>query len=155
MPTQLPQLTNPIKIIDQIYHYQPHWSGIQARCQLQIWRTDQGNHVVMFTAPSGHPPDNPGMSVTNFSENLATLIRRAYGLDVDNTIWIEYYPSIQLRQRISAKEYDLITYRWDLHTLTAHNPNWQRLDPAALHALPDQLAPAGSTAYVIRPTDAE
>lgn len=135
MPTLLPQLTNPIKIIDQIYHYQPQWSATQAHCQLQIWQASE-THLVMFT----ELPDNPGISVTNYSENLATLIRRAYGLDVDNTIWLEHYPPPKLRNRISAKEYDLITYRWDLRTLTASDPNWQRLNPTCLQALLEQPA---------------
>lgn len=37
--------------------------------------------------------DNPGVSVTNFAEGLATLVCRRFSIDPEKLIWIEHYPA--------------------------------------------------------------
>lgn len=140
--------------LDTTHHYRPRWSGYAAHCRVRLWRNDHGQHIVMFT----ELPDNKGMSITNYSENLASRIRQMFGLDVDTTYWIEHHPSSPARQRHAdfTKQFDQITYTWDLLTYTADDPEWKRLDPAALQPLFAQPAPAQPTpARLILPTDVD
>ena len=62
-------------------------TGATATCGLHIVR--EGTQLVVVLTEL---PDNPGMSVTNAAEEIASQVRREFGLDPDQTRWIEHYP---------------------------------------------------------------
>jgi hypothetical protein len=110
----------------------PH-HGVEARCQVQIYR-QPGRAVVVVT----ELPDNPGVSVTNAAEYIATCILHDHALDPDTTIWVEHYHD---RNRpgqhdpLFAESWDLVTFNWDYRTSPwqhrsphATSPRWCPLD---------------------------
>ena len=69
-----------------IFEY-PGLHGATSHCELEIHR---GRHRVIVEATERD--DNPGLSVTNAAESVATLACRSYGIEPDTLVWIEKYP---------------------------------------------------------------
>ena len=63
--------------------------GRPARCGLELIELVDGRTVVIATELS----DNPGVSVTNFAEQLATLVCKMFHIDPTKLVWIEHYPA--------------------------------------------------------------
>ena len=68
-------------------HYKGYWN-ITGKCGVSIIKKD-GFATVMLT----ELPDNPGTSVTNFVEDLATMIynSKLFGMPIEDITWIEHY----------------------------------------------------------------
>ena len=66
------------------YNYKGFW-GCDSCCDIEVQRRSDGKYVFVATGV----PDNPGTSVTNFAEQLATAMRRQHGLKPEDVIWIE------------------------------------------------------------------
>jgi len=106
-----------------IFEYRPPSKGITARCSVAIrrfGRTAARSIVVMLT----ELPDNPGVSVTNAYEYIATKIVQQESLSPFRIIWIEHYPP----QKYCREEtFDLVTLEWDeglSGRWTASHPDW-------------------------------
>lgn len=70
-------------------------------------------------------PDNPGTSVTNMVENLATMVYHQFleKVPVDNIQWIEHYPAnARLREEASFSEVKML---WDDERFS--HPEWKHL----------------------------
>jgi hypothetical protein len=63
--------------------------GRPARCGLELIELPNVRTVIIATELS----DNPGVSVTNFAEELATLVCNMFGIDPAILVWIEHYPA--------------------------------------------------------------
>jgi hypothetical protein len=63
--------------------------GRPARCGLEIVGFADGRTVVFANELS----DNPGVSVKNFAEELATIVCRMFLIDPAKLVWIEHYPA--------------------------------------------------------------
>src|SRR4051794_20817669 len=63
--------------------------GRPARCGLEIVELPNGRTVVIATELS----DNPGVSITNFAEKLASLVCKMFDIDPTTLVWIEHYPA--------------------------------------------------------------
>ena len=70
--------------------------GCQAQCEIEIHRHPEFTAVVC-----SERDDNPGTSVTNFAEGLATLICAEHKIDTATLVWIERYP--QARRRCTLR----------------------------------------------------
>ena len=103
--------------IDKDYVYQMPGYRTEAHCWLQIFE-DGDQTVVIFS----ELPDNPGRSVTNASDWLATCVVQEYALDPAKTRFIEYYPP----EDDHPRSYDEITYTWT--DGVADVPQWKPLD---------------------------
>lgn len=104
-------------MIDKIYEYAGfHHREKNSRCQLQI----NGN-VVMVTELD----DNPGTSVTNMAEQLATLICQEFSIDPASLIWIEHYPERGSKYDTYPEDFDLVTFTWDGRRFI--HPQWKRI----------------------------
>ena len=117
-------------------HY-PHQArfgkrGPVARCDIAIYEHPHGTVVVMT-----EPPDNPGMSITNAVEAVATQVVAREGLDLTRTIWLEHYPDRHppgmARDRMFDESYDLVRFIWA--GPVARSPVWKRLDEDVVDAL--------------------
>ncbi|MCW7072214.1 MAG: hypothetical protein OCU12_07835 [Methanophagales archaeon] len=123
-----------------IFHFLDH-NKRSAQCDIVY---HPGDHILIMSERD----DNPGMSVTNACELIATAwyndVRRR-GLSVpkpDEFVWIEHYPANDIRP---LPTYDRITFTWK-HTLhndvwTAFSPEWERIAEKALTEL--DILPAG------------
>jgi hypothetical protein len=87
--------------------------GRPARCGLEIIELPDGRTVVIATEFS----DNPGVSVTNFAEELATLVCKMFNIDPTILVWIEHYHADPCQvcngrgTRREAASYDRVTFK--------------------------------------------
>ena len=72
--------------LNKPHHYTHPTTRARAHCGLHIYDTDAGPVVILTEVA-----DNPGISVTNTAEELATQIAAMYLLDPTTTTWIEHY----------------------------------------------------------------
>jgi hypothetical protein len=63
--------------------------GRLAACGLE--RIDLADGRVVIIATELH--DSPGVSVTNFAEELATIVCQRFEIDPKKLVWIEHYPA--------------------------------------------------------------
>jgi hypothetical protein len=84
------------------YNYKGFWN-CDSCCDIEVHRRGDGKYVFVAT----ELPDNPGTSVTNFAENLATAMRSRYGLKPEDVIWIEHYPEAKNRRK---EDFDLVRF---------------------------------------------
>lgn len=115
-------------MIDTVLHYRNPVLHTPARCGLRLLQSDAGALVILTELP-----DNPGMSVTNASEEIASLVATRYDLDPASTTWIEHYPPRPGIDR--AETYDEITYTWTGRTASA--PHWRRIAGETVERLID------------------
>jgi len=99
-----------------------------SRASLDFFETEDGTVVILTELP-----DNPGMSVTNASEELATAITQRYRLAPARTVWIEHHWASEHRE---ADTYDAITYTW--HGRTASHPRWRPIPVSEVYDLCSQ-----------------
>jgi hypothetical protein len=67
------------------YNYKGFWCDTVY--DIEVNRRNDGKYVFVVT----EPPNNPGTSVTDYGEHLATAVRRQHGLMPANLIWIEHH----------------------------------------------------------------
>jgi hypothetical protein len=67
------------------YNYKGFWCD--SVYDIEVNRRNDGKYVFVVT----EPPNNPGTSVTNYGEHLATAVRRQHGLKPGDLIWIEHH----------------------------------------------------------------
>jgi hypothetical protein len=65
----------------------PGFRGCASWCGLALLPRPGGRTVVIATERE----DNPGTSVTNLAEELATMVVKTFGLDARKLVWVEHY----------------------------------------------------------------
>ena len=87
---------------DTIIRHTGH-NRIEGHCRLRLYNND-GKKVVVVS----EEPDNMGPSVTNAIEIIAAIAIARYGLDENNSIFIEHYPK---EERVRSEEsFDLVEF---------------------------------------------
>jgi hypothetical protein len=81
--------------------------GCPSVCGLDIQPLANDRTVVICT----ELPDNPGTSVTNFAEDLATLVCRRFRIASDKLVWIEHYPPSASHG--PKADWDRVEFSWD------------------------------------------
>ena len=107
------------------HNYKGFW-GCDSCCDIEVHRRSDGKHIFVAT----ELPDNPGTSVTNHAEHLATAMRKEYRLKPEDVIWIEHYPEAKDRRKES---FDLV--RFAVVGDTFRTPAWTRITKADVDAL--------------------
>jgi hypothetical protein len=92
-----------------------------------VHRRSDGKYVFVAT----ELPDNPGTSVTNFAEHLATAMRSQYRLKPDHVIWIEHYPEAKGRRK---EDFDLVRFL-GMEGDAFRTPVWTRITEQAVDEL--------------------
>ena len=104
---------------DMKYSYQGY-TRIESFCGLKLLERD-GNTLVILT----ELPDNPGTSVTNCVEKIATKVLKEFRLDWHDITWIEHYPAAS-RGFDKKPSYDLVEFDWNWLGRAEH-PKWLHL----------------------------
>lgn len=91
--------------------------GFPSKCGLEIRRKPSGTFLVIMSELE----DNPGTSITNASESLATQIYYSFlaGVPPEQIEWMERYPA-QKRRKTS---YDWVSFEWNGKEF--RNPKWR------------------------------
>ncbi len=103
------------------YDYQGFWSD--SFCDIEVHHRTDGKYVFVATELR----DNPGTSVTNFAEHLATAMRKQHRLKPEDVIWIEHYPGVKDRRKGS---FDLV--RFAVEGDSFRSPVWTRITEQAV-----------------------
>lgn len=122
-----------------VYTYKPRNNGYPARCGIRVMWAPDSDLVVIAT----ELPDNPGMSVTNAAEEIATTVWEEYGrgqVEPDQFVWLEHYPERVNSSGLIPESCDFVTFRWDGQQFT--NPHWRRIDGQELAFLTGGALPA-------------
>ena len=107
------------------YNYKGFWSD--SYCDIEAHRRSDGKFIFVAT----ELPDNPGTSVTNYAEHLATAMLRQYGLKPADVIWIEHYPKSKDHQK---EDFDLVRFL-DIEGDSFRSPVWSRITEQAVEDL--------------------
>lgn len=115
------------------YHYLG-LGGLPAKCGVCYDFDDTADgHVAACVMTE--LPDNPGTSVTNFAEQLATELfdtlraRMGKKLHPDNIRFYEYYPASRVRERPTVDQITFTVIHRSQHTVFIA-PQWRRVDLA-------------------------
>ena len=108
------------------YNYKGFWN-CDSCCDIEVHRRSDGKYVFVAT----ELPDNPGTSVTNFAEHLATAMRSQYALKPDQVIWIEHYPEAKGRRK---EDFDLVRFL-GMEGNSFRTPVWTRITQHAVDEL--------------------
>jgi hypothetical protein len=76
-----------VRILETIYHYTGFW-GCEAKCHLRAYEESGESLTVIATELN----DNPGTSITNMAEHLATRVQDELERTHERLTWIEHYP---------------------------------------------------------------
>lgn len=99
-----------------IYEYEGLWK-YPAKCGVEIKKKNGFIKVILTELK-----DNPGTSVTNFIEKLATMIwNYLAGTPVCNIVWIEHYPADKKRK----ETFDRVFLSWDGKQF--QHPEWKHI----------------------------
>jgi hypothetical protein len=111
------------------FAYKVGAGGQGGRCTIETFIVSATNRQTTVVVVSEHP-DNPGMSITNAAEYIATQFAKAVNLDPGRCIWIEHYPAEIYRDFYDdLPSYDLITFSWERGRdgWAASAPDWCRV----------------------------
>ena len=135
------------EISEMTYEYKSQW-GWDSKCGLEVLN-QQGFTLVIATELD----DNPGVSVTNFAEHLATRVCRDFKIDPMKLVWVEHYPDAGKRPYFDPVHWDAATFTFNILQGHFHRPAWFWVPEPQLQAmrrgeLPD--LPAGLSAWAVR-----
>ena len=105
-----------------IYNY-TGFHGCACICELEIIDT-----LVIVS----EMPENEGTSVTNFAEQLATLVCQEFKIEPKHLIWIEHYPE-RGDFRDFPESYDLVNFNLNGKGIFS-NPRWTGISPIVVDA---------------------
>lgn len=95
--------------------------GCESKCGLRIIELADGQVVVI----ASELPDTPGTSVTNFAEELASLVCTEQGIEPKQLVWIEHYVPHKGHPK---PDWDLVTFAvalGDGEQATFAQPQWR------------------------------
>lgn len=118
------------------------YHGSKAHCRLRIYGGDPDRPSVVIATEA---EDNPGTSITNAAESLATRVCQDFRLDPDTVLWVEHYrdraffggrPQFQER-------FDLVSFDRSPDGSFRH-PGWRPLARASVERLIGQAVTESS-----------
>lgn len=113
--------------------------GMRAVCDITIITPDMLEPqygAVPTTVIASELPDNPGTSVTNMAEELATRVCRENNISPHWLLWIEHYPKSESREDATWTEV-AFTFDWGRSGFPCKfsTPKWWRLSDAQMATL--------------------
>ena len=127
--------TGAVLVHDGRFEYETGGAFPRSVCRLRMY---EGGACLILVA--SELADNPGASITNTAELLATALVQRWGIDPERAVLIEHYDPASYRGLPREPTFDLLTFRWFGGCAAA--PRWARLIGADLAAfgLPDDIA---------------
>lgn len=98
----------------------PH-NHSEGLCGVSIFQASSDIAVVVFTEFQ----QNPGTSVTNAVDVIASRVRRAFisSVSPENIIWVERYEAADRAQDLQSETFDLVGLSWTGNEYAA--PHWR------------------------------
>lgn len=104
-----------------IVTYKVPYNRMEGLCGVSIFQASPDMAVVVLTEFQ----QNPGMSVTNAVDVIATKVRRAFisAVPPENIIWVERYEAGSRGSSAAGETFDLVTLSWTGNEYAA--PHWR------------------------------
>jgi hypothetical protein len=131
-----PELT---RRLHALYEYGPNKTdpADRAKCLVRIWDGVEAIVVILTELPA-----NPGRSVTNACEDIATSLVQDFGINPQHTRFIEHYPEEKTmhygREHVREETFDEIFFTWDSRN-RADKPHWKPLSNVEVDRLVGEL----------------
>jgi hypothetical protein len=115
-------------VFDDFQTYEGYFAN-PARCRLRIYAVPGQRAVAIAT----ELPDNPGTSITNRADTLATLVMckaaLMFGTDPGDIVWVEHYPARphDPMEAFRVDRYARVTFDWDDHRAQFVNSQWKHM----------------------------
>jgi hypothetical protein len=129
-------------IVDEVYEYRGY-HGCQSCCRIRIYRPAGKPPVIIATEAAGQ---NPGTSITNLAEQIATDVTRIYRLAQEPFVWIEHYDDrsdpIALKygiRRTKGESFDRVEFRQRGSEL--FEPHWRPIAKEAVEEMIGEQLP--------------
>ncbi|MFA5790643.1 MAG: hypothetical protein WC976_06255 [Caldisericia bacterium] len=119
-----------------------------SRCGVSIIDDGTGGKIVVLT----ELPDNPGTSVTNYVEGIATAVVHELlpNFPVYKIKWVEHYPDTAALPPVLGREtFDRVELEWDggraaaehvaWRNLNFYNPKWSPMDKEEVRKIKEQM----------------
>jgi hypothetical protein len=100
-----------------LFAYEANQNGV---CLIERIDLPDGRVVICCIEADG----NPGSSITNSAERIATQVCARFDIEADRLIWLEHYP------HVSPPEWDLVRFAHDPATGAFSAPQWTPMDDA-------------------------
>ena len=94
------------------------FQGCRCFCDLELLFLSCGRVVAIATERE----DNPGTSITNVVEGLASLVCDRFGIDPGNLVWIEHYGYPGASEGTRERTFDLVTFARSSHFVGMTEP---------------------------------
>jgi hypothetical protein len=122
-------------VTDFVHRYCVPPSTIEATCRIRVYQLADGVIVVIAT----ELPDNPGASITNAAEILATDMRRWFVVPGGGLLWIEHYQDrAMIGGRPQQKQsFDRVFFRWNGQQYD--DPDWKPFSREQVETLIGEL----------------
>lgn len=122
----------------KIFHYKGY-HNCDSKCGVSIIGGDNDTTVVLTELP-----DNPGTSVTNFVEGIATAVVRELlpRFPIHKIKWVDHYFAVKPLQ---PETFDNVKLDWDGGRAVAerdgqfHNPEWSPMDKEEARKIKEQI----------------
>ena len=114
-----------------IFHYKG-FHGCDAKCGLEVIRhKDKDFDVVVATELH----DNPGTSITNMAEGIATLVCKEFDIPPSRLLWIEHYPERPsgTPRKPFPESFDRVWFTWTGEQF--RSPRWRPLSTEQVEAI--------------------
>lgn len=109
---------------DSVFSY-PGYHGCPSLCRLRIYEPEN-TAASPWVVIASELPDNPGTSVTNACERIATEVWHKLERPDSGMVFVEHYPDRAFvgTKPLFAERYDIVWFQTDLwHNLRA--PRWR------------------------------
>ena len=118
------------KTWDGVFPYRGY-HGCSSRCRLRVYEESGKPPVVIATERE----DNPGTSITNMAEHLATAVWQMLERPEHGLVWIEHYQDRALigGKPLFKEEFDSVTFTSTCHGFT--DPRWKPISKAEVETL--------------------
>lgn len=126
-----------------LYTYPSNFGGA-AKCDLEIIHSPGQTTLVICTELA----DNPGTSVTNAAERIATrLCHKDPTIDPEGLIWVEHYPERSAGPgRPLPESWDMVTFT-DRADRTFRRPAWRHSTAEEVQALRERVEASRQTLH--------
>lgn len=115
----------------EVYEYRGY-HDCESKCGLEIYRQPSKSVMVVVTELD----DNPGTSITNVAEHLATAVCRDKGISPQKLTWVEHYP---LSRFNNGPHWSIVTFDFDWQAGRFTNPDWVYVKPEEIEALKKRM----------------
>jgi hypothetical protein len=106
-------------------HNNPHSATVRVQIFDQVTTAGSSGHrkVIILTEPE----DNPGTSVTNGVEQIATRVLRDHGIDFYSAQFVEHYDRPTIGRKKEKETFDLVYFELNDRG-ECKRPNWTPSD---------------------------